>query len=556
MIRLPLAPPAALHPVPDEPIPFVFTDVTDRSGFSWPVPNGSTGEKLLPETMSGGCAVFDYDDDGDPDVLLVGNIPWEGDELSEASLRLYRNDGSGNFLDVTLEAGLNLPLHGMGAAAADYDGNGSIDLFVTAVGGNLLLKNSAGRFEDVTGEAGVAGDPSAWSTSCGWFDYDRDGDLDLFVANYVEWSPELDRRLDCTLTGSLRGFCRPELFAGSHPWLYRNDGNGRFTEFSDSAGLRVRDRYTGALAGKSLAFALLDLEFDGWLDIVVSNDGTPNFLFQNQRDGTFREIGSSSGLGFDSSGSARRQFGTDAAWMPESGAWGVACGTVTGEPLVFFRSAVRPLQFNDDSLLLGFGPDSRLSQKVSPLFCDFDLDGRLDMLMANGHWEPGIEQLRASQSYAQSPDLFWNTGQPGAEHFVHVSQDRLGPGFSTPLAARGAALADFDGDGDPDILLIANGGPPRLLRNDQQAGHQWLRVRLQGPRAVGARVELTAGAIRQTWLAVPHRGYLSQSELAVTFGLGQANVVERLAVYWPDADVWEESNLPAGTSRVITPGSK
>lgn len=548
--RLAVSFPAPLPAATDLPGPFVFTDVTAQAGFTLPVSNGATGEKLLPETMSGGCSVFDYDADGDPDVLLVGNASREPG--AGPALQLYRNDDDCRFSEITHEAGLELPLHGMAAAAGDYDGDGAIDLFVTAVGGNRLFANRSGRYVDVTAESGVGGDPRVWSAGCGWLDFDNDGDLDLLVANYLQWTPEIDRQLDCTLIGSVRGYCRPELFAGTHLTLYRNDGAGQFRDVTGSAGLAVDDRYTGAPLAKSLAFAVLDLELDGWLDLAVFNEGTPNFLFHNQRDGTFREIGVSSGLSFDAAGSARRQFGADAAWMPESEAWDIAVGTITGEPLVYFHGDNG--QFNDDATLVGFGTHSRLTQKIAPLFADFDLDGRIDVVVTSGHWEPGIEHLRSSQSHAQCPELFWNTGQPGSGRFARVGPETLGAGFSQPLVGRGSAVADFDGDGDLDLLMVANGGLPRLLRNDQQTGHRWFRVVLKGSRAVGARVELISGGRRQIWLAAPHRGYLSQSELAVTFGLGQSDTIDRLSVHWPDRTIWEEQSPPVRSTRTLSAG--
>ncbi|MDB5388219.1 MAG: ASPIC/UnbV domain protein [Planctomycetaceae bacterium] len=548
--RVALEPPPIPATQEDRPSPFVFRDVTEKVGLGAIIPNGARGEKLLPETMAGGCVVFDYNSDGAPDVLTIGNSPWQ-DVPSESvsSVRLYQNDGAGQFVDVTRAAGLELTLHGMGAAAADYNHDGQIDLFLTCVGPNRLLCNRGGWFEDVTDVAGVAGDAKAWSTGCGWWDFDRDGDLDLFVANYVAWSRELDLQLDCTVTGTGRSYCRPELFAGSHLYLYRNDGGGHFTDVSQAAGLVVRDRNTGSLLGKSLGMVAIDVDLDGWLDVVVSNDSTPNFVFHNQRNGTFREIGANCGLGFDPAGLVRRQFGVDAAWLPESGGWGVACGTATGEALAFFRAAPGLLQFTDDAVLAGFGQESRVSQKLTPLLCDFDLDGRLDLVIANGQIDAEAKHLRSSQSHAQTPYLYWNVA---GGQFRRISTGDLGAAMGGPLIARGAALADFDGDADPDLLLATNGGGLRLLRNEQQSGNHWFCVRAEGAEAVGARVELTAGGVKQVWLANPHRGYLSQSELTVTFGLGATERVERLAVYWANGEIWVQTDLPVNQVLVLS----
>lgn len=541
--QIALEPPALAPPRPARPSPFVFSDVTANSGLGAIIPNGAVGQKLLPETLAGGCVVFDFDSDGDQDVLTVGNIPWKDDASEKTtSVRLYQNDGAGQFADVTQAAGLDLPLHGMGAAAADYDDDGRTDLFLSCVGPNRLFRNVDGRFEDVTQVAGVAGDAAAWSTACGWWDYDHDGDLDLFVANYVAWSRELDLQLECTLNGTGRSYCRPELFAGSHPYLYRNDKGGRFTDVSAAAGLVVRDRNTNALMGKSLGLAAIDLELDGWLDFVVTNDTTPNFVFHNQRNGVFREIGTTCGLGFDPTGQVRRQFGVDAVWLSEANGWGVACGTTAGEPLAFFRSAPGLIQFTDDALLAGLGLESRVPQKIAPLLCDFDLDGRLDLFLANGQTDADAVQIRASQTHGQSPHLYWSAGQG---EFVRITSQDMGAALGQLLVARGAAVADFDGDADPDLLITANGGQPRLLRNEQQSGNHWYRVIAEGTEAIGARVEMTAGGTKQVWIASPHRGYLSQSEAAITFGLGSAKQVDHLVVYWPDGQVWDRSDLPA-----------
>ena len=549
--RIALEPPPVPAPQSDQTSPFAFRDVTLSTGLGAIIPNGAAGQKLLPETMAGGCVIFDYDSDGAPDVLMIGNSPWQ-EELSDktSSVRLFQNDGAGHFLDITQSAGLELPGHGMGAAAGDFNNDGQIDLFLSCVGPNRLLLNRGGRFEDITDIAGVAGDATAWSTGCGWWDYDHDGDLDLFVANYVAWSRELDMQLECTTTGTGRSYSRPELFAGSHLYLYRNDGGNRFTDVSQASGLVIRDPDTGALMGKSLGLVAVDLDLDGWLDVVVTNDTTPNFVFHNQKNGHFREIGAKSGMGFDAAGLARRQFGIDAAWLPETGGWGVVCGTAMGETLAFYRTAPNLVQFTDDATLAGLGRDSRVPQKFTPLLCDFDLDGRLDLFIANGQTDSDVESLRSTQTYAQTPYFYRNIG---AGQWSRIPLANWGSAMGEPLKARGMALADFDGDGDPDILLASNGGPPRMLRNEQHSGNHWCRVRMEGAKAVGARVELTAGGIKQVWLANPHRGYLSQSELAVTFGLGTAKRVERLLVYWTSGDVLNRKDLPVNQTLVLKP---
>lgn len=546
-----------------------FTDITESAGIDAVVPNGATGEVLLPETVAGGCAVFDVDGDGDCDILLIGNAPWNGNAGHSSSLKLYLNDGTAKFDDATEAFGLQISGHFMAAAAGDVNGDGAIDLFISGVGDNRLLVQKNGRFEDVTATAGVRQTidtdvppdatsfvmnadeetkkpilqpENAWGTSCCFWDYDRDGDLDLFVCNYVMWSNALDAELDCTTTGTSRGYCPPEAFTGSHPFLYRNDGGGHFTEVSAEAGLVLRQRDTGELLGKSLGFAICDLDFDGWLDMLVANDSTQNEAYLNQQDGTFRSIGIESGWAFDSSGKVRRAFGIDAAWLPESKAWAVAMGTPTGESVACYRLSPDVMQFNDDALLLGLGPESTLPNSISPLWCDFDLDGRLDLFIANGGWDPDLVKLRETQTPAQSPAIYWNSG---ADQFVALKKDVLGDDFFQPIVSRSAAIADFDGDGDTDVLIVAGGGQPRLLRNDQQSGHHWLRVKLEGIDAVGARVEIIIQGRRQQWVANPHRGYMGQSELAVTFGLGSAASVDELIVHWPNGEIERRESITA-----------
>jgi hypothetical protein len=540
--RITLKPPVFKPYLESQASPFNFQDVTEIAGLGGIIPNGAVGQKLLPETMAGGCTVFDYDSDGDSDVLTVGNNPWQDDAADKTSaLRLYQNDGTGQFIDVTDAAKLGLSVHGMGASAADFNNDGLVDLFVTCVGPNRLLRNRGGWFEDITDIARVAGDAKAWSSSSAWWDYDHDGDLDLFVANYVAWSRDVDLQLDCTTTGTGRSYCRPELFSGSHVCLYRNDGDNHFTDVSQAAGLVVKDKNTGSLMGKSLSLVAVDLDYDGWLDFVITNDTTANFVFHNQKNGTFREIGAQCGIGFDHAGQVRRQFGMDAAWLPEVGGWGIVCGTPVGEALAFFRTRSGSLQFTDDTMIVGLGRASRVPEKFTPLFCDFDLDGRLDLFVANGRLNEDLTQLRAGQIQGQTSDLYWNIGDG---QFRRVPPEIIASPTAQPLTARGIALADFDRDADPDVLIATNGGTLRLLRNNQHSGHRWYRIVADRPEAIGARIELTAGGVKQVWLANPHRGYLSQSESAVTFGLGTAKRVDRLVVYWTNGEVWDQTNLP------------
>jgi enediyne biosynthesis protein E4 len=523
-----------------------FADITAESGITFKHTSGATGEKLLPETMGGGVAFLDYDNDGDADLLFVNSAVWpwklaEGEKQPTQSL--YQNDGKGKFTDVTAAAGLDFSLYGMGVAAGDYDGDGWTDLFLSAVGKNKLLHNEQGKFVDVTETAGVAGADDAWSTGCCWVDYNRDGKLDLFVGNYVQWSREIDQAQGFTLTGGERAYGPPLSFAGTLSYLYKNEGDGRFSDVSESAGIHVFNSQQPEQkipAGKALGVVPFDLDGDGWQDIVVANDTVQNFIFRNKQDGTFEEVGGPAGLAFGSDGSARGAMGIDIGRPRNTEAIAVVIGNFANEPTSFFVSQGEPgkLLFSDESVSNGLGPQSRLQLKFGVFFFDYDLDGRLDVLAANGHLEEEINKVVPSQQYKQPPQLFWNAGSDQPTEFLRVPAEKVGEQFAQPLVGRGAAYADIDGDGDLDVVVTQTGGPPRLLRNDQTLGQHWLRVKLvaagTNPAAIGATVRLHAGGTMQTRTVGPAHGYLSQSELPVTFGLGQADKVERLEITWPD----------------------
>jgi hypothetical protein len=560
-----------------------FVDITEQAGIKFRHANAATGRKLLPETMGGGCAFFDFDNDGDQDLLLVNSLdrwPWD-DEVGAASraartpsplgggpgrglLRpasanlestssekspprlggptetsaLYRNDGRGNFTDVTAGSGLDVALYGMGAAVGDYDNDGNVDVFISALGKNRLFHNEGGgKFRDVTDQAGVGGDDNEWSTCCGWFDYDNDGDLDLFVGNYVKWSREYDEGQNFQLTGGGRAYGRPQNFEGTLPYLYRNEGGGQFREVAKDAGLDVRNRHTGVPLAKSLGVVFADLDEDGWIDILVANDTVQNFLFHNQRDGKFSEIAATSGIAFDMNGNARGAMGIDVARFRAGDALGVAIGNFANEMTALYVSYGDEMQFMDEAIPTGLGPVTRTSLTFGLFYFDYDLDGRLDLLTANGHLEEDINRVQPSQHYEQPPHLFWNCGPKADTEFMPVGRNHSGPDLFKPLVGRGAAYADIDGDGDLDILVTAAGQSPRLLRNDQNLGRHWLRCTLVGTHsnrdAIGARIELELEDGILCRQVMPSRSYLSQVELPVTFGLGGNTAVRRMTVFWP-----------------------
>jgi hypothetical protein len=533
-----------LRAAPDVKIPHVpFTDVTRSSGISFRHHNAATGRKLLPETMGGGCAFFDFDNDGDQDLLFVDSLtrwPWDEKtaETERATNALYRNDGRGHFEDVTPGSGLDQQAYGMGCAVGDYDNDGRVDVFLTALGKNRLFHNEGnGKFRDITDEAGVGGADDAWSTSSGWFDYDNDGDLDLFVCNYLQWSRENDEGQNFQLTGGGRAYGRPQNFEGTFPYLYRNDGDGRFEEVSESAGLHIRNPSTGVPMAKSLGVVFDDVDADGWIDFFVANDTVQNFLFHNEGDGTFRETAIETGIAFDMNGNARGAMGIDVARFRKDDAIGVAIGNFANEMTALYVSYGDQLQFMDEAIPTGLGPVTRTSLTFGLFYFDYDLDGRLDLLTANGHLEEDINRVQPSQHYEQPPHLFWNCGAEHETEFLPVKREHSGPDLFKPLVGRGAAFADIDGDGDLDILVTATGQPPRLLRNDQHLGHHWLRFKLAGTKsnrdAIGAwiDVKLKDRVLRRQ--VMPSRSYLSQVELPVTFGLGTEGSVEKVTIRWP-----------------------
>ena len=535
----------------------VFTDVSQEAGVDFAHVTGAYGERLLPETMGGGVAFLDYDNDGDQDLLLVdsGEWSWRGDGRAQGELRLYRNRGDGIFDDVSSETGLEASLYGMGVAIGDYDADGHVDVFVTAVGRNLLLRNRDGvAFEDVTVDTRVPGAEDAWSTGAAFFDADGDGDLDLFVCNYVGWSPDIDRAVDFRLTGIGRAYGPPTDFPGTDSYLYRNDG-GVFTDVSAEAGIHVANPSTGAPVGKGLAVLPVDLDDDGHLDLVVANDTVRNFVFHNQGGGRFKEVGIDTGLAFDNTGSATGAMGVDALRYEDGTLLGVAIGNFANEMSSFYVTRTGENVFSDDAIVTGIGAPSRRALTFGLAFVDADLDGRLDLIAANGHVEPEIQRVQASQSYAQPAQLFWNCGTDCPRRFVLA--DDIGD-LGIPRVGRGLAYADIDNDGDLDLALTQAGGRFALLRNDQDFGHSWVRLTLRGTgdnlAAIGARIVVTAVGRQQTRTVMPTRSYLSQVELPVTFGVGDAAVVERVSVTWPDGgrDSW--SALAVNRAHVLNRG--
>jgi enediyne biosynthesis protein E4 len=531
----------------NESLPFRFTDVTEAAGIHFDHHSGAFGAKYLPETLGPGCAFLDYDNDGWQDILLIDGCDWpQHGRLphSYSSLRLYRNNRNGTFSDVTREAGLHAQFYGMGVAIGDYNNDGFADIYVTAVGQNRLFQNTGrGRFEDVTEKSGLGNRPG-FSSSSLWFDYDRDGFLDLFVCNYVRWSPETD--VFCSADGKRKSYCTPEAYHGTTCWLFHNRGDGTFEDVTAKAGLFDS-------SSKSLGVAMLDLNSDGWPDLFVANDTEPNKLYRNQRNGTFQEVALRSGVAFSADGKARAGMGVDAADFDNSGRSSVVVTNFDREMLALYRSG-KDGTFSDFAPETTLGRDTLHSLGFGCFFFDVDLDGNLDLLAVNGHIDDVMQKV-TDTPYAQPPHLFLNDGRGNLRDVAY----QAGGGFANPKIGRGAAFGDFDNDGDLDVLITTNRGPAYLYRNDQLAGHRSVRFRLAGTQsnrsAIGAKVSISYGEGRKaSRLVKSGSSYLSQSELPVTFGVGGSDTVAQVVVQWPSGRVEDFKNVRSGAAYVITEG--
>ncbi len=516
---------------------FRLEDVTARAGIRFAHNSGAFGRKYLPETLGPGCAFIDYDNDGWQDILIVNGTDWPGRPRTGSTLALYRNNRDGTFRDVTRQAGLDVPMYGMGIAVGDYNNDGFPDLFISCLGQSRLFQNTGkGTFVDVTPRSGLLG-REGFSTSALWLDYDRDGLLDLFVCNYVRWSPDQD--VFCSLDGRQKAYCTPEAYRGATCWLFRNRGGGRFEDVTAKAG--VFDT-----SSKSLGVTTLDWDRDGWPDLFVANDTQPNKLYRNQRDGTFQEIGMRAGVAFSEDGKARAGMGVDAADFDNSGITGLAVTNFHNEMLGLYRGSGGGI-FSDLAPGSEIGRATRRSLGFGCFFFDADLDGLLDLLVVNGH----IDNTARNAGHAQAPHLFLNLG---SDKFRDVAAE-AGREFASPKVGRGAAFGDFDNDGDLDVLITTNNGSAYLYRNDQLAGRRSVRFRLLGTKsnrdAIGATVRIFNGPESGSRTVKSGGSYLSQSELPVTFGLGRRDSVERVVIHWPSGRTEEHKNVKAGGYEVI-----
>jgi hypothetical protein len=498
----------------------VFTDVTAQAGIHFTHNSGRSGHKYLPETLGSGCAFFDADGDGWPDILLINGKDWKpGGRKSLPAL--YRNNHNGTFTDITRGSGLDVEMYGMGVTIADYDNDGRDDVYITALDGDHLFHNEGnGKFRDVTKSAGIQN--VSFGTSAAWLDYDRDGKLDLFVANYVQWTPALD--LWCSLDGATKSYCTPESYKGARCKLFHNLGGGRFEEVAEKAGV-------GDPTSKSLGVAVLDYNGDGWPDLFVANDTQPNKLYRNNRDGTFSDEGMAAGVAYGEEGVARGAMGVDSADYDHSGRPHLLVGNFSNQMLGLYHNEGNGL-FVDEAPSSTVGRSSLLSLTFAVFFFDYDLDGYPDIFTANGHLDEQINRVQPKVTYRQAPLLFRNLGD---RHFQNVTA-AMGAAFNRPIVARGAAYADFDRDGDLDLLISTNNGPAYLYRNDGGNRNHWLTIRLSGTKSnrdgIGAVIRVKSTSFTQSQTVHSGSSYCSQSDLAATFGLGK-DASASIGIEWP-----------------------
>jgi enediyne biosynthesis protein E4 len=506
---------------PDTASPVQFVEATTSAGLRFVHNSGRAGKKFLPETMGSGGAFADLNGDGSPDIVLINGKDWTPKGKRSYSA-IYKNNGNATFTDVTAGSGFDVEMYGMGVAAGDYDNDGRDDLYVTALEGDRLFHNEGSfKFRDVTKTSGIAN--AHFGTSAAWLDYDRDGKLDVFVANYVQWSAATD--VYCSLDGTNKSYCTPESYKGTASKLFHNRGAGKFEDVTARAGV-------GDPTSKSLGIAVLDYDSDGWPDIFVANDTQPNKLYRNNGNGTFTEKAVAAGVAFSEDGVARGAMGVDSADYDRSGRPHLLVGNFANQMLALYRNEGNGL-FVDEAPSSTVGRASLLSLAFGVFFLDYDLDGQQDIFAVNGHIEEEIARVQPKVLYKQIPLMFRNLGK-GRFDSVGAS---LGAAFNVPQVGRGAAYGDYDRDGDLDILLINNQGPARLLRNDGGNKNHWLTIRTVGTKAnrdgIGAIVRLESASGVQTQTVHSGSSYCSQSDLALTFGLGADATVKAIDVIWP-----------------------
>jgi len=500
---------------PFQEVPVAVTKI------AWSHTAGKSPEKYLPETTGAGCAFLDYDNDGWMDIYFINS--GKCDFLTPASpLRnaLYRNNRDGSFTDVTEKAGVAGGGYGQGVAVGDYDGDGFPDIYVTQYGRSILYHNNGdGTFTDVTEKAGVAA--PGWSSSAVWFDYDNDGRLDLFVCRFVDF--DKSKNLPCTADNK-PGYCVPHLYKPMASWLFHNDGDGTFTDVSKASGI-------GNYLGKAWGVVATDINNDGRVDLFVANDTVADFLFVNRGQGKFEEIGQQAGIAYSDSGRPRSGMGVDSADFNENGWMDLFVANIDHESYSLYRNN-HDETFDDIAAPSGIATATKLMSGWGLKFFDYDNDGNLDLVIANGHPDDLIEKIYDNVTYREPLLLFHNTGNG----LKNVSPES-GPAFARPLSARGLAIGDFDNDGAVDILVSCNNEPPVLLRNNLGSQNHWLGVKLVGQKAnidaIGARISYQAGDLKRSRTKVGGGSYLSSHDPRIVLGIGKRTKIDWLEITWP-----------------------
>jgi hypothetical protein len=513
-----------------------FRDVAGSCGVHFQHDNAASPEKYLIETMGSGCAWIDYDQDGLLDLYLVNGAATKI-YTPRSALRsaLYHNNGDGTFTDVTTRTGVSAEgLFGMGVAVGDFDNNGYPDIFVMGYGRCILYRNNGdGTFTDVTGRAGVE-NRGRWASSAAWFDYDNDGKLDLVIANYVDWSA--DRNFWCGDKGpGMRSYCHPDVYNAQPPTLYHNNGDGTFTDVSLKSAL-------GLKPGNGLGIVTFDYDNDGWQDIFIANDHMPNFLFHNNRDGTFEEVAYASGVAVGMDGQFEAGMGTDAADLAGTGHMDLVVTHLDQQLARVYQNA-GDASFDDATFRSKLSYATFHMSGFGTRFMDYDNDGARDLFMANGHVLDNIERYQSSVHYAEPKLMFRNTGRGLLEDV----SSQLGQDFLRPCVSRGAAVGDFDNDGDLDILVNNNGQSAQLLRNDGGNANHWLEIFLIGTRSnrdgVGARVKLVADDLTLYDQRKGGMSYQSAQDPRLHFGLGERANVNSIEIIWPSGTLTKLANL-------------
>lgn len=516
-----------------------FFNVTAASGIDWTHNNGAFGERWLPETMSGGLVIFDANGDQRLDLLFINGRNFPGRPGTATTPALYENRGAWTFVEITREAGLDVSVYCLGGAAADYDNDGDADLYLTCLDRDLLFRNDGGTFHEVGKQVGLSTE-YAFGAAVVFFDADRDGFLDIYTTRYASWTPETD--LYCSSYGPGKSYCTPAIYHGVPSLYYHNRGDGTFEEQTEAAGLYNPD-------SKALGVVPLDLDQDGWIDLAVACDTYSNMLYHNLGDGRFEDIALAAGIAVSSGGNPRGGMGIDAGYFDQSGRPGLVI-TYFARDMVGLYKNLGDNFLLDQGSMSAVGRNTRLTLGWGTFFFDYDLDGWVDLFIATGHLDEKANQVEGQGTYKQPQQLFHNLGEG---EYREVTET-VGGDLAHPMVARGAAFGDLDDDGDLDLVLTTNGGPAKLFENRGEHGN-WLRVSLRGTKSnrdgLGAEIIVRANGNIQRWLVHTGGSYLSQSQIAPTFGLGDAESASELEIRWPSGLVQKFSHVAAGQRLLI-----